>query len=92
MIYYYQEYNTGNSLYRSGTERTAYTHTHTQTNKSACATFIAGQGITSCKSLEQPEVYSLTWIHKIHFPRSRVSLHSKKIKVGLKPTMEETHF
>jgi hypothetical protein len=34
---------------------------------------------TSCKSLGQPGFYSLTWTHKVRFPRSGVSLNKKKI-------------
>jgi len=33
---------------------------------------------TSCKSLEQPEFYSLTWAHKVRFLEGEVSLNPKK--------------
>ena len=34
----------------------------------------------SCKSLEQPGFYLLTWAHKVRFPGSRVFSNSKKKK------------
>jgi hypothetical protein len=33
---------------------------------------------TSCKSLEQPEFYSHTWVHKVRFLEGEVSLNPKK--------------
>jgi hypothetical protein len=37
---------------------------------------------TSCKSLEQPGFYSLTWTHKIYFSKNKVSSNPKKKKIN----------
>jgi hypothetical protein len=38
----------------------------------------SGRTCTSCKSLGQPGFYSLTWAHKVRFPRGEVSSNPKK--------------